>query len=67
MVNQSMWMDTISKNMSIAKVSLVMIIFDIEEFGILIQAEAMLEKVGYPDYLKGNNMTRLESGYIDVC
>jgi hypothetical protein len=27
----------------------------------------MLEKVGYPDYLKGNNMTKLESGYVDVC
>ncbi len=67
MVSQSMWMDTISKNMSIAKVSLVMITFDIEESGILIQAEAMLEKVGYPDYLKGNNMTKLESGYVDVC
>jgi hypothetical protein len=67
MVNQSIWMDVVSKNMSIEKVSLVMIIFKIKDIYILIQAQSMIEKVGYPDYLKGNNMTRLDNHYAAVC
>ncbi|CAF5064598.1 unnamed protein product, partial [Rotaria socialis] len=30
------------------------------------KAEAIDEKIGYPDYLAGDNMTQLETQYADV-
>ncbi len=34
---------------------------------ILTQAEAVLGKIGYPDYLDSDNVTKLESIYAEVC
>ncbi len=65
MVNQSMWMDTVSKRKTIDKVGL-MTIFEFSKTYILTQAQAVLGKIGYPDYLDSDNLTKLESIYAEV-
>ncbi len=32
----------------------------------MIQAQAIRDKIGYPDYLDGDNMTQLEKEYAEV-
>ncbi|CAF0819256.1 unnamed protein product [Rotaria sordida] len=46
-VQQSSWMDPISKSKAIEKV------------------HAMIEEIGYPDYLGNDNLTRLETDYAE--
>jgi hypothetical protein len=43
-----------------------MIIFNIEKTYIFIQAQAIIEKIGYPDYLDSDNVTKLENIYAEV-
>ncbi|CAF3720549.1 unnamed protein product [Rotaria sp. Silwood1] len=47
MVQQSSWMDPISKSKAIEK------------------AYAMIDEIGYPDYLSNDNLTRLETDYAE--
>ncbi|CAF4443018.1 unnamed protein product [Rotaria sp. Silwood2] len=47
MINQSNWMDSISKIKAMAK------------------ARAVVENVGYPDYVTSSNVTKLEKDYAD--
>jgi hypothetical protein len=44
-----------------------MIISKIENIYILIKAQTIVVKVGYPDYLDSENMTKLENIYAEVC
>ncbi len=66
MVNQSMWMDTVSKKNTIEKVSDRIIIFALRKKCTFIQAQAILAKVGYPEYLDNKYLTKLESIYAKV-
>ncbi len=67
MINQSVWMDPISKNRTMEKVNYRIISFTIAKIYILLQAQDIIGNVGYPDYLDGDNMTELDGIYTEVC
>lgn len=63
LVEQSTWMDEVSKEKAIEKVNEHEIIM---KYFYKLQAHAINEKIGYPDFLDGDNMTQLENEYTEV-
>ncbi len=67
LLEESTWMDKVSKRRAINKVGSIeekklMIEFQL----ISIQASAIDEKIGYPGYLGSDNVTELEKDYAEV-
>jgi len=65
-INQSTWMDSVSKRKAIEKVSEIYIDLNLGKTNIIVQARAMNSKVGYPEYLDDNHTTKLEKHYAEV-
>lgn len=67
MLNDSTWMGIISKSKAIEKVYHKSILFQFENiFAFVMQARAIDVKIGYPDYLDSDNMTKIEEDYAEV-
>jgi hypothetical protein len=65
MLDQSTWMDAISKSRTIEKVNLKSF-SNSTIIDCIIQVHAIDEKIGYADYLDSDNVTKLEKDYAEV-
>ncbi len=65
MLDQSSWMDDASKNLAKDKVNISKYVICKTKIFIL-QANAIDQQIGYPDYLASDNNTKIEQDYAEV-